>query len=190
MRVLPVNPAAKTVLGRLPFRLYGVALVLLGMLLASYFLLVLPKNRAMAAARNEIENRRGWLQLLEVEMTKLENSRRRVQHLEKAISAFEDRLPREGEVDVILREVWLIADASGLKTQRIKTQKSRRQGPYNVLPIEMSLQGPFEGLYRFLLSLERLPGLMNVESLRVRTTSSDEDSGVQAGLVLNVFCKR
>lgn len=189
MRILPVNPAARSWLGRVPLRLYAVALVLLGVLLASYFLFVLPRNRAMAENRESISNRRASLELLEVEMAKLVNNHQRVAQLEKAITGFEDRLPRQGEMDVILREVWVIADAAGLKTQRIKTQKGRQQDSYKVLPIEMSLQGKFEGLYAFLLSLEKLPGIMNVESLKLETLAGETQGLVDASLVLHVFCK-
>ena len=189
MRIMPVNPGANSWLGRLPLRLYGVALALLGLLLASYFLFVQPKNRAMANARQTISDRQVSLQLLELEMTKLVSNHQRVAQLEKAITGFEDRLPRQGEMDVILREVWVIADAAGLKTQRIKTQKGRQQDAYKVLPIEMSLQGPFSGLYTFLLSLEKLPGIMNVESLTLGTRLGEAEGLVEATLVLHVFCK-
>lgn len=189
MRLLPMNPAARTPLGRLPLRIYGMALGLLGLVLMSLLVVVQPKNRAMAEVRQEIQDSRASLQLLEVEMSKLGTVKRRVSQLQQALSAFEDRLPRQGEIDVILREVWVIADAAGLKTQRIKTEKGRQQDGYKVLPISMNLRGPFEGLYRFLLSLERLPGIMKVESLRVTSPQNAESDGVEAVLVLGVFCK-
>lgn len=189
MRVLPVNPAARTWFGRLPLRVYVVTVSLLGTLLASYFLFVQPKNRAMDEVRVAIRNRETSLQLLEVEMAKLAGGRQRVNQLGKAIAGFESRLPRQGEMDVILREVWVIADAAGLKTQRIKTHKGTQQGVYKVLPIEMSMHGDFAGLYDFLLKLERLPGIMNVESLRVTTKLNDANGEVDASLVLHVFCK-
>lgn len=189
MRIFPVNPSAKTGLGQLPIRVYVVALGLLGVLLASCFMFIQPRNRAMAAARAEIQARRTSLQLLEIEMAKLDAQRRRVEQLEKAISGFESRLPRQSEIDVILRQVWIIADDAGLKPLRIKTQKGRQQDAYKVQPIEMNLRGPFEGLYRFLLLLERLPGVMSVESLVITPPQGEEENSVEAKVVLNVFCK-
>jgi len=181
---LPTRHSVK----RIPARIYLVATVLVGVVLGSFFVFVQPKNRSMAAARAAIRNKQTSLQLLEVEMSKLESSRRRVEQLEAALSGFENRLPRQGEIDVILREVWVIADAAGLKTQRIKTRKARDQDSYRVLPIEMSLRGPFRGLYAFLLSLERLPGTSNVESLSIESAPNEENGCVDASLVLNVFC--
>jgi Tfp pilus assembly protein PilO len=112
-----------------------------------------------------------------------------VTQLEKAIAGFEDRLPRQGEIDVILREVWVLADAAGLKTQSIKTQKGRQQDAYKVLPIEVRLQGDFAGLYKFLLSLEKLPGVMNVESLKLQMTPAEGSELVDVGFVLHVYCR-
>lgn len=189
MRLMPMNPAARSWLGRLPARLYVVALVLLGVLLAGYFLFVQPKNKAMAEMRQSINDRKASLQVLEVEMAKLAGSRQRVTQLQKAITGFEERLPRQGEIDVILREVWVIADAAGLKTQSIKTQKGRQQDTYKVLPIEVRLQGDFIGLYKFLLSLEKLPGVMNVESLKLQMAPAEGSELVDIGLVLHVYCR-
>jgi type IV pilus assembly protein PilO len=187
--MLPVNPSAKTLLGRLPVRIYLIAACLVGVLLASYFLFVQPRNRAMAEAREEIRNRQATLQVLAVEMTRLDTARQRVDQLQKAVGSFEGRLPKKGEIDVILREVWVIADAAGLKTQRIKTLKDRAQDSYKVQPIEMNLRGPFAGIYSFLASLERLPGTMKVTSLKVTSTPNEENGCVDASIVLDVFCK-
>ena len=189
MRVLPANPSAKTALSRLPLRIYVVSACVLGVLLATYFLFVQPRNRAMAEVRSGVRSQRTSLQLLEVELTKLDASRRRLQQLEKAITGFEESFPQQGEIDVILREVWVIADAAGLKTQRIKTQKEKSQEQYKILPIEMSLRGRFEGLYSFMLSLERLPGIMQIQSLGAKVVPGEENGCVEATLVLNVFCR-
>jgi len=183
-RWLPTRHSVK----RMPARIYLVAAAIVGIVLTSFFVFVQPKNRSMAATRTAIRNKQASLQLLELEMSKLESSRRRVERLETALAGFESRLPRQGEIDVILREVWVIADAAGLKTQRIKTRKARQQDTYRVLPIEMNLRGPFRGLYGFLLSLERLPGTSNVESLRIVSAPGQENGCVDASLVLNVFC--
>jgi len=189
MRLMPVNPGAKSVWTRLPVRVYAVALALLGVLLASYFLFAQPKNQAMSAVRAEIQNRQASLKLLEVEMAKLEGSKRRLEQLQKTLAGFDDRLPRRGEIDVLLREVWVVADAAGLKTQRIKTLKEKQFGGYGALPLELNLRGPFEGVYGFLLALERMPGMMKIESLNIHSAKGEAASGVEVGLVLNVFCR-
>ncbi|MBN2582163.1 MAG: type 4a pilus biogenesis protein PilO [Planctomycetes bacterium] len=173
---------------RVPLRVYATAVVLVGMLGGFYFLHVRPRNTAMADERQEIQTRKATLQLLEVEMAKLEGAEQQLERLNRAVEAFETGLPRQGEIDVILREVWVIADAAGLKTQRIKTLKDRRQDEFKVLPIELSLRGPFAGVYSFLLSIERLPGVTKVESLKL-VTLGETGEEVEASLILNVYCK-
>jgi len=180
-KALPVS-------SRVPLRVYATALVLVGVLGGFYFLHVRPRNTAMAEERQEIQTRQTTLQLLEVETAKLVGTEQQLERLTRAVEAFEGSLPRQGEIDVILREVWVIADAAGLKTQRIKTQKDRRQDGFRVLPIEMGLRGPFTGVYRFLLAIERLPGVTKVESLKL-VTVGDAGDEVDASLILNVYCK-
>jgi type IV pilus assembly protein PilO len=173
---------------RVPLRVYATALVLIGILGGFYFLHVRPRNEAMANERQELQTRQTTLQLLEVETAKLAGAEQQLERLTRAVEAFEGSLPRQGEIDVILREVWVIADAAGLKTQRIKTQQDRRQDGFRVLPIEMGLRGPFTGVYKFLLAIERLPGVTKVESLKL-VTVGDADDEVDASLILNVYCK-
>jgi len=189
MRAFPMKSLAMQKLSRCSIRVYVTAACLVVALLAFFFLFIRPQRAVLAAEQDEIQGRRASLQLLEVEAAKLDGARWQLERLERAIDAFEADLPQQGEMDVILREVWVIADAAGLKTQRIKTLKQRRQDAYKVLPIEMKLRGPFEGVYRFLLSLERLPGVTKTQSLQLQTTSGLESGELEAGLVLNVYCK-
>ncbi len=174
---------------RLPLRVYATAAALLCLVLAFFFLFVRPRNEAMGELRDSMQDRRASLKLLEVELAKLDVSKRRLKQLDKALDAFEGRLPRKSEIDVILREVWVIADAAGLKTQRIKTRKEEKGDSYRLLPIEMNLRGDFEGLYNFLLSLERLPGVMRLDSLRIKKIKDGAQDQVEANLVLNVYCQ-
>ena len=189
MRFFPMKSLTRQKLSRCSIRVYVAAVCLVVALLAFFFLFIRPRRAVLAAEREEIQDRRAALQLLEVEAAKLSGWRQQLERLARGIDAFEDNLPRQGEIDVILREVWVIADAAGLKTQRIKTLEQRQQDSYKVLPIEMKLRGPFKGLYRFLLSLERLPGVTKIQSLQLQTTSGLESGELEAGLVLNVYCK-
>ena len=91
---------------------------------------------------------------------------------------------------MILREVWLIADTSGLKTLRIRTLEEQTLNNVRIQPIEMNLRGKFEGLYKFLLALERLPGLMKLQGISVRNVNERVDGELEASMVLNVFCRQ
>ncbi|NIA21110.1 MAG: type 4a pilus biogenesis protein PilO [Anaerolineaceae bacterium] len=189
MRFLPIKALARQKPSRYSIRIYITAGCLVVVLLAFFFLFIRPKRSALAARREEIQDRQTSLQLLEVETARLKGARIQLEQLERAVEAFESGLPSQEEIGVILREVWVIADAAGLKTQRIKTLDQRQQGAYKVLPIEMKLNGSFKGVCRFLLSLERLPGVSIVQSLQLQTTPDLESDEIEAALVLNVYCK-
>lgn len=181
--------ATVTAAKRIPGRVYAVASVLIVMVLVALFVFVRPKNESMAAVREEISQREASLQMFDVEMTKLGSAEGQLTELETALAEFNNQLPKQGDIDVLLREVWTIADGAGLKTQRIKTLKPKQQGDYQVMPVELSLSGSFDGFYEFLLALENLPGTASVGTLRLLSVPRAEESPVDASLVLNVFCK-
>ena len=97
MRLLPVNPSAKSALTRVPLRLYVTAGVLLGALVAGYFLFVVPKNKAMADMRADTRSREETLQTFQLELARLDGARQRLDQLGRTLAAFEDRLPRQPE---------------------------------------------------------------------------------------------
>lgn len=189
MRLHPIKALARQKPSRYSIRVYITGGCLVVVLLSFFLLFIRPKRTALAAQREEIQNRQTSLRLLEVETARLDGARVQLERLGRAVEAFESGLPSQEEIGVILREVWIIADAAGLKTQRIKTLVQRQQDAYKVLPIEMKLNGSFKGVCRFLLSLERLPGVSIVQSLQLQTTSNLESSEIEIALVLNVYCK-
>ena len=188
--MLPLNKAANNPFSQLPKRLYVVSALLVGLVLGTYSVAIKPQREAMAAQQNEMQDQMVMLDLLATEMTKMTGARRQMEQLEKGLSAFDERLPKKGEIDVILREVWLIADTSGLKTLRIRTLEQQTLNNVRIQPIEMNLRGKFEGLYKFLLALERLPGLMKLQGISVRNVNERVDGELEASMVLNVFCRQ
>ncbi len=189
MRFLPIKVLARQKPSRYSIRVYITGGCLMVVLLAFFFLFIRPQRTALAAQLEEIQDRQASLRLLEVETARLDGARIQLERLEQAVDAFESGLPSQEEIGVILREVWVIADGAGLKTQRIKTLDQRQQDSCKVLPVEMKLNGSYKGVCRFLLSLERLPGVSIVESLQLQTTADLESDEIEAALVLNVYCK-
>lgn len=190
MKKLTLNIAATNAMRELPKRVYLVSALLVGLVLGTYSVFIKPQRTAMAEQYEQMQNELVMLDLLATEMARLAGTQRQMERLEKSIEAFRDRLPQKGEMDVILREVWLIADSSGLKTQRIRTLEEQSHNDVRIQPIEMNLRGDFAGLYRFLLAMERLPGLMKLQGISVRNVNEQVDGELEAIMVLNVFCRQ
>ncbi len=112
-----------------------------------------------------------------------------IRRLEEALAFFESRLPQEREIDVVLREVWLIADGQELLCQSVRTHKLEVMPRYNSQPIKLSLEGRFDGFYQFLLGLEQLPRITKIRELEV-TQSPTEEETVHAEILLDIFFEK
>jgi Tfp pilus assembly protein PilO len=188
--MLPLNKTFGNPLSQLPKRIYVVSAMLLCAVLGTYFLAIKPQREALAAEHQRMQDQALMMDVLAAEMARLSGAKRQMEQLETAVGAFDERLPKKGEMDVILREVWLIADIAGLKTQRIRTLDEQTLHHVRVQPVEISLRGRFEGLYGFLLALERLPGLMKLQGISVRNVNERVDGELEASMILNVFCRQ
>ena len=110
----------------------------------------------------------------------------KIAELKQAISFFEGKLPQEKEIDKILKEVWQMADANSLQTKTIKTLRTERGPNYSEQPIELSLQGNFNGFYSFLLQLEKLQRITRVTQMDLQKIN-DRDGEMQAQMTLSIF---
>lgn len=112
-----------------------------------------------------------------------------IRRLEDALAFFESRLPKEREIDVVVREVWRIAQAQELLSESVRTQKLEVRPRYKSQPINMTLKGSFDGFYGFLLGLEQLPRITKIREMEVQTTPT-EGGTVQAEILLDIFYEK
>ena len=153
------------------------------------FLVIMPiqyRTQENAAATQE---RRAQLARLERVAVRINDLQKEIQRLQDALAFFEDRLPGAKEIDVILREVWLIAEDKALAARRIQTLPTEVMPRYNCQPITMSLEGPFQGFYEFLLALERLPRITKVRQMQI-VKSATQEGDVQVDLLMDIFFEK
>jgi len=151
--------------------------------------LALPMLKQTDADRGAIWVRRGQLVKLDRVARRITDLQEEVKRLEQALAFFEDRLPQEREVDVILREVWLIAETKSMTTRSVRTGAPETLARYCSQPITLALEGPFEGFYEFLLGLERLPRITKIRQMQV-TKSPLKEGIVQAELLVDIFFEK
>ncbi|HUU93528.1 MAG TPA: type 4a pilus biogenesis protein PilO [Phycisphaerae bacterium] len=150
---------------------------------------VVPVLRRTEADRIAIQDRRAQLVKLQRVAARINNLTKEIERLEEALAFFEDRLPEEREIDVILREVWLIAESKSMTPRSVRTNAPETMPRYNSLPITLSLEGPFGSFYEFLLGLERLPRLTKVRQMQV-TKSPMTEGLVQVDLLMDIFFEK
>ena len=171
---------------RFGFRELVFLMVLLAMPVAAYFFVFEPRNEQIADAKEEIRAKRAKLAQLESATQNLESLNTEIDKLSRAISMFEQKLPAQQEVEVILKDVWELASKHQLTPKSVRTDKITATAKYAELPIKMQINGDFDGFYEFLLSLEKLPRVTRLPSMKLEK-SKETEGNMEAEIVLSIF---
>jgi type IV pilus assembly protein PilO len=163
-----------------------IAVFVLGALLTCAYFVFKKSDVKDAALRAEIEEKNQRLANLAQATAGIEDLSKKIAELGDAINFFESKLPQEKEVDKILKEVWQMAEANALTTKTVKTMKSERYASYSEQPIQMSLNGDFNGFYSFMLQLEKLPRITRVMQMTLQKIN-DHNGEMQAQMTLSIF---
>lgn len=172
-----------------PVRIVLTALGLAAVLALVGVFAVYPLMRQTSADQAAIHQCRNELVKLERVTRQITDLNQEIKRLEEALAFFEDRLPEQREIDVILREVWLIAEAQSLASRRIETNQAEVQARYDSQPITMTLEGRFDQFYEFLLGLERLPRITKVRQMQISKSPMTEGV-VQVDLLMDILCEK
>jgi len=171
---------------RFGFREFVFVLLLLAMPVASYFFVFQPRNVEIAQAREEIRQKQMKLKQLEAATKDIADLGQEITRLTQAIELFEQKLPEQREVEVVLGQVWELGNKQQLTPKNIRTDRPVTTAQYTELPIKMVIVGSFDGFYKFLLDLEKLPRITRLTKLQLKKLD-DGDGEMQADVVLSVF---
>ncbi|MBX3373264.1 MAG: type 4a pilus biogenesis protein PilO [Phycisphaeraceae bacterium] len=142
--------------------------VLLAVPVMSLFYVFKPRNGEIESALREIDVKRGRLANLAEITSKIDDLELMIMEGRESIKLVVEKLPSEKAVDDILKQVWQIADGNMLAVKSIKSEKTVPAAEYMELPLRMSLEGEFDGFYRFLLELEALSRITRIHELKIR----------------------
>ena len=161
-------------------------LLLLAMPAASYFFVFAPRNVQIAEMREQIRQKRAKLDQLAQATASMKDLGAEIDKLSQAVAVFEQRLPAQREVEVILKQVWELASKQRLLPKSVRTDKPVAAAQYSELPIRMIIVGDFDGFYSFLLALERLKRITRMSQMQLKKNETDEGQ-MQAQLTLSIF---
>ncbi len=162
-------------------------LVLLAMPVAAYFFVFEPRNKQIAEALKEIQEKEAKLSQLELVTKDIDDLGQEIDKLTEAIEMFEMKLPAQREVEVILKQVWELAAQHNLIPKKIRTDKPVAAAQYAELPIQMTIIGDFDGFYSFLLDLEKLQRITRMPKMILEKSVRNDDGQMQADVVLSIF---
>lgn len=173
-------------------------ILLVAIPLGSWWFVFHPREVQVSEAKRQMQAKRVKLQALHRASTAMSDLEKDIEQYNQAIEYFHSKLPSEKDIDKVVREVWKLAEASNLKIKTIGTLKSRNtvsianpNGPFAEQPIELELEGDFnQGLYSFLLALERTSRITRIHELDVEKLKNGDEGQVNARLVLSIFFER
>lgn len=171
---------------RFGFRELFFVLLLLAMPIAAYFFVFEPRNTQNDEKRRELDQKDLKLQQLEAATYKIDDLGREIDKLAGAIKLFEQKLPVEREVEVILKQVWELAAQNRLTPKSVRTDKPITTAHYTELPISMVIIGDFDGFYRFMLDLEKLRRVTRMPKLKLKKLVNEQGK-MRAELILSIF---
>lgn len=156
----------------------------------SYFTIFKPQNNRIDLAKAEITHKRELLDQLRRETARSSDLEAVNDELQDRIGLIESRLPTNKEVDQIVRQVSALAIEAGLQPPTLRSDRPLAAARYREQPLVMSTAGDFEGFYRFLLSLERLPRITRIVDMSVkesRDRRSETPVEITADFTLSIY---
>jgi len=161
-------------------------LVLLAVPLAAFKFVFMPRNQEIALAKQEINDKREKLDQLRDASGSIDNLGKAIDALQEAVTLIEAKLPPENKVDEVLRQAWEIAEDQNLVNKGVEPDDAVPASRYKELPIEVELEGGFDGFYSFLLALEQLPRLTRIKDLKIERLDTEQGS-MKAEFTLSIY---
>ena len=169
--------------------------ILVGVPLASYFLVFSPRNVEIDAARSEISAKRARLGDLNRLTARLGDLGREIEDRRDELERLDQKLPDREGIDGILEQVTQLAQKSALSVRSVKGDAPVAAGLAMELPLKMVIEGGFDGFYQFLLDVETLPRITRIHALKLskpgagpRAQPVDPASGeIRAEFTLSIY---
>lgn len=172
---------------RFGFRELIFFLLLLAIPVASYFMVFEKRNSEINELKADIDRKQAKLQKLEEVGKQFADLGQEIEKLTEAVAIFEQKLPAEQEVEVMLKEVWELTERHRLTPKSVRTDKVMRTADYAEMPIKMVIVGNFDGYYQFLLDLEKLRRITRMPQMKLKKVDGDREGVMEAEVVMSIF---
>lgn len=165
--------------------------VLLGVPVASFFLVFRPQNREIQMATREMQLRKEKLGQLQAVTAQAPDLARATEEIKLSISQIEARMPSSKELDNVLRDVATIATKCGLRVPKFnRVENVISSGSAQEQQLDVEIAGEFTGFYSFLLELEKLPRITRLTDMKLERVADMEkakDGLLRARFKLSIY---
>ncbi|MCH2139438.1 MAG: type 4a pilus biogenesis protein PilO [Phycisphaerales bacterium] len=170
-------------------------ITLIAIPVTAWYAVFSPQNAEIHAAMLDIASRQRQLDRISLMAERIPALEDALSNGEELVRQVEAQLPRRNDVEGVLESIWQIADRNGLIVRSVKTRPPVPSSVYMELPLEVAMDGPFNGFYRFLLELETLPRITRLSELaiqeaglKVRSNTADLPEGsVATQFTLSIY---
>jgi len=170
---------------KLGIREFAVFVLLLGVLAGAYVLGFSRLQQQQVALRADIQTKRATLEDLRTTAAAAKEIGQQLDRLSTSLDYFEQRLPRQKEVDQILQEIWKLAEANSLSTKSVRPMKIERGPRCSEQPIELMFEGYYPGFNKFMKNLEALNRITRVTQMSlIRVDRSDAPMKIKMTLII------
>jgi Tfp pilus assembly protein PilO len=108
--------------------------------------------------------------------------------VEQKLDEFNKRLPKEKNIDEILKQITHASSSTGIELKSIEPLQIREGGIYNRFPIKLNLESSFENCFQFFLQLENLPRILQLETISMQEDSRSET--IKTEMLLSAFIQK
>lgn len=161
--------------------------VLIAVPVASYLMAFEPRNRETEAMEQDITRKQAKLEELYEANNLLDDLELEITRLTEAIQRFEQKLPAKREVDRIVQQLYEITSANHLTITDLDPEKAEPAADYFELPMEVEIEGQFDGFYAFLLELEKMSRITRITEMELERKTDDTKSPLKVKLTLKVY---
>lgn len=162
-------------------------LLVVGVLAGAYFLGFKPLGEHRKAIRADIDQRNITLHQLRATNASLADLEQQLSDMSTALAHFEQRLPREKDVQQMLGNFAELAEAHQLTVQTVRPGRSEVVPGGIEQPIEVNLRGPYTAFHAFLTQVEQLDRISRVKHLSLKKLDERDGNGAEAKLTLSIF---
>lgn len=111
-----------------------------------------------------------------VEERRLPEFRSRVAELNSRLAALRNVLPEQKDVGDLLRRIQTLATQSSLTIRGFKPQAVATRQQHAEWPISLSLEGTYHDLGAFFDKVSRMPRIINISGIQIKTHGANEPS--------------
>ena len=154
---------------------------------AGFFLLISPKAEEATELTVELDQLNRKIEESRTIASDIERFKREKKGLEAKLKLALGKLPNEKEIPDLLDSISDAVKEVGLDVYLFKPGKIRKKGFYAEVPVNMTVKGGYESLYEFSDRMAKLPRIVNIEGIKIKSKTRGLSPELETNLVVMTF---